>query len=175
MAKVRKMLGKADSPYIISLMKLIETQSKNTIVKWCNEYARENILPIYEKDYFEDYRLRNALNATSEWLDGKIKLAEAKKIIKEAQVAARGAEGNPAAQAAARAIAATTTTINTVTSSLGLVFYGAAAIAYSSVGVNENEEVYEEIAARECKKIEEALGKIAIIDESNPAKINWYC
>ena len=175
MAKIRKMLGKADSPYIISLMKLIETQSKNTIVKWCNEDARENILPIYEKDYPEDTRLRDSLNATSEWLDGKIKLAEAKKVIKEAQVAAREAEGNSAAQAAARAIAATTTTINTVTSSLGLVFYGAAAIAYSSVGVNENEEVYEEIAARECKKIEEALEKIAIIDESNPAKINWYC
>lgn len=175
MAKVRKMLGKADSPYIISLMKLIETQSKNTIVKWCNEYARENILSIYEKDYPEDYRLRNALNATGEWLDGKIKLAETKKIIKEAQVAAREVEGNPAAQAAARAIAATTTTINTVTSSLGLVFYGSAAIAYSSVGVNENEEVYEEIAARECKKIEEALEKIAIKDETNPAKINWYC
>lgn len=175
MAKLRKMLGKADSPYIISLMKLIETQSKNTIVKWCNEYARENILPIYEKDYPEDYRLRNVLNATSEWLDGKIKLAEAKKIIKEAQVAAREAEVNPAAQAAARAIAATTTTINTVTSSLGLAFYGAAAVAYSSVGVNENEDVYDEIAARECKKIEEALEKIAIKDEANPAKINWYC
>ncbi|MDU5110428.1 MAG: hypothetical protein E6248_08270 [Clostridium sp.] len=175
MAKVRKMLGKADSPYIVSLMRLIETQSKNTIVKWCNEYARENILPIYEKDYPEDTRLRNALNATSEWLDGRIKLAEAKKIIKEAQVAAREAEGNPAAQAAARAIGATTTTINTVTSSLGLVFYGAAAIAYSSVGVNENEEVYEEIAARECKKMEEALREIAIKDEINPAKINWYC
>lgn len=39
MAKVRKMLGKADSPYIVSLMRLIETQSKNTIVKWCNKYA----------------------------------------------------------------------------------------------------------------------------------------
>ncbi|MDV4151970.1 hypothetical protein R0131_14170 [Clostridium sp. AL.422] len=46
MAKLRKMLGKADSPYIISLMKLIDTQSKNTIVRWCNEYAREHILPI---------------------------------------------------------------------------------------------------------------------------------
>lgn len=175
MAKVRKMLGKADSPYIISLMKLIETQSKNTIVKWCNEYARDNILPIYEKYYPEDFRLRNTLNVTSEWLEGKIKLAEAKKIIKEVQVAAREAEGNPAAQAAARAIAATTTTINTVTSSLGLAFYGAAAVAYSSVGVNETNEVYDEIAVKECKKMEEALQRIAIKDEPNPAKINWYC
>lgn len=175
MAKIRKMLEKADSPYIISLMKLIETQSKNTIVKWCDEYARENILPIYEKDYPEDTRLRNSLNATSEWLDGKIKLAEAKKIIKEAQVAAREAEGNQAAQAAARAIGAITSTINTITSSLGLVFYGAAAIAYSSVGVNENDGVYDEIVARECKKMEKTLEKITIKDETNSTKINWYC
>lgn len=31
MAKLRKMLGSPDSPYIISLMRLIETQSKHTI------------------------------------------------------------------------------------------------------------------------------------------------
>lgn len=175
MAKVRKMIGKVDSPYIASLMKLIETQSKNTIVKWCNEYAKENILFIYEKDYPEDSRLKDALNAVTEWLEGNIKLTEAKKIIKEAQIAAREAEENPAAQAAARAIGATTATINTVTSSLGLAFYGAAAIAYSSVGVKENSEVYDEIAARECKNMEEALRKVAIIDEPNPAKINWNC
>lgn len=175
MTKVRKMLGTADSPYIVSLMKLIETQSKNTIVKWCNEYAREHILPIYEKDYPQDYRLKAALNATNEWLEGNMKLVDAKKIIKEVHVAAREAEGNPAAQAAARAVGATTATINTVTSSLGLAFYGAAAIAYSSVGVNEKMEVYDEIATRECVKMEEALRKISIIDEPNPAKINWYC
>ncbi len=175
MAKVRKMLGKADSPYIVSLMGLIETQSKNTIVKWCNEYAREYILPIYEKDYPEDSRLKNALNASNEWLEGKMKLTEAKKVIKEAQIAAREVEGNPAAKAAARAIGATTATINTITSSLGLAFYGAAAIAYSSIGVNEKVEVYDEIAARECMKMEEALRKVAIIDEPNPAKINWNC
>ncbi|WP_346914828.1 putative immunity protein [Clostridium sp.] len=175
MAKVRKMLGKADSPYIVSLMRLIETQSKNTIVKWCNEYAREYILPIYEKDYPEDSRLKNALNASNEWLEGKMKLTEAKKVIKEVQIVAREVEVNPAAQAAARAIGATTATINTITSSLGLAFYGAAAIAYSSIGVNEKFEVYDEIAERECGNMEEALRKVAIIDEPNPAKINWSC
>lgn len=175
MVKVRKMLGKADSPYILSLMSLIETQSKNTIIKWCNEYAEKHILPIYEKEYPDDYRLRNSLNTVNEWLKGNIKLTEAKKIIKEAQIAAREAEGNPSAQAAARAIAATTTTINTITSSLGLAFYGSAAIAYSSVGVIENSDVYDEIAEKVCKSMEEALRKIAIIDEPNPVKINWYC
>lgn len=175
MAKIRKMLGKADSPYIVSLMRLIETQSKYTIIKWCNEYAKENILPIYEKNYPKDYRLINALNAVNEWIEGNIKLTEVKKIIKEVQIAAREAEENPAAQAAARAIGATTSTINTITSSLGLAFYGSAAIAYSSIGINADIEVYDEIAAIECKKMEEALQKIAIVDERNPAKINWNC
>lgn len=175
MAKLRKMLGKADSPYIVSLMRVIETQSKATIVKWCNEYVIKHILPIYEKDYPEDSRLKNALNACNEWLEGNMKLAEAKKIIKEAQIAAREAEGNHAAQAAARAIGATTGTINTVTSSLGLAFYGSAAVAYSTIGGNEMDEVYDEIAAKECKKMEDSLREVAIIDEPNPAKINWNC
>ena len=175
MKKLRKMLGKADSPYIVSLMRLIDTQSKNTIVKWCNEYARDNILYINKKDYPEDSRLENALNATEDWLKGSIKVTEAKKIIKEAQIAAKEAEGNPAAQAAARTIAATTTTINTITSCLGLAFYGSAAIAYSSLGTEEKPDIYDKIAAVECEKMEEALRNISIEDEPNPAKINWNC
>ncbi|MDV4151971.1 hypothetical protein R0131_14175 [Clostridium sp. AL.422] len=103
-----------------------------------------------------------------------MKLTDAKKIVKEVQIAAREADRNPASQAAARAIAATTSTINSLSSSLGLAFYGSAAIAYSFIGVNGNDEVYDEIAARECKNMEEALREIAIIDEPNPAKIKWY-
>lgn len=175
MAKLRKTLGKAESPYIISLMELIETQSKKTIVKWCNDYAEQYILSVYEKAYPEDLRLRNALKAVNSWLEGNLKLIDAKKYVKEAQIAAREVEDNPAAEAAARAIGATTTTINTLTSSLGLAFYGAAAIAYSTVGVYEKDEIYEKIAERECRKMEEALRKVAIIDEPNPAKINWNC
>jgi len=49
MPKLRKMLGAADSPYILSLMKLIDTQSKATIARWCMDYCEEHILPIFEK------------------------------------------------------------------------------------------------------------------------------
>lgn len=38
------MLGKVDSPYIVSLMGLIDT-----IVKWCNEYATEHIYLFMKK------------------------------------------------------------------------------------------------------------------------------
>lgn len=44
MAKLRKMLRSIDSPEIISLMHLIETQNKMTIATWCVNYAKEHIL-----------------------------------------------------------------------------------------------------------------------------------
>lgn len=81
------------------------------------------------KDYPEDYYLENALNAVNEWLEGNMKLTVVKKFTKDVQVVAREAEENPAAKGAARAIGATTA-INTITSSLGLAFYGSAAIVY---------------------------------------------
>ena len=35
MANLRKMLGGMNSPYIVSLMRFIETQSKAAIASWC--------------------------------------------------------------------------------------------------------------------------------------------
>lgn len=175
MAKLRKMLGSAESPYIVSLMKLIETQSKTTITKWCVDYAEEHILHIYENAYAEDLRPRNALKASREYIEGKIKLVDAKKLLREASAAGREAEGNPIAQAAARAVAQAAATINTSTNSLAVAFYGSAAIAYARVGTTETTEVYEQIAAEECGKMEEALRLVAVENEENPAKINWNC
>ena len=175
MAKLRKMLGSADSPYITSLMDLIETQSKITIANWCIDYAEEYVMPIYEKVYPEDDRLQAALNGARDWLNGKITLPMAKKLISGGQVAAREAEENPAAQAAARAVSQAAATIHTSTNSLALAFYGAAAIAYDRVGTAESAEVYDQIASEECAKMEAALRAIAVANEPNPAKINWYC
>ena len=175
MAKLRKMLGSVDSPYITSLMHLIETQSKTTIAKWCIDYAQEHILPIYEKAYPEDNRLKDAVNGAYDWLGGKTTLAAAKKLISQAQSAAREAEENPAAQAAARTVGQAAATIHTSTNSLALAFYGSAAIAYDRVGIEESTEVYEQIASEECAKMEAALRAIAVENEPNPAKINWNC
>lgn len=157
MAKLRKMLGKADSPYILSLMSLIETQSKDTLANWCMDYAEEFILPIYEKAYPNDRRPMKALNSARQWLLGEVKLPEVKKLILDTHEAAREAEDNPAAQAAARTIGQAAATIHVATHSLGLAFYGAAAIAYDRLGINENPETYDKIAAEECAKMEEAL------------------
>lgn len=175
MAKLRKMLGKADSPYIVSLMRLIETQSKTTIADWCIGYAEENILPIYENAYPGDDRPRNALNAAKDWMDGKIKLPAVKMLILDTHAAAREAEDNPAAQAAARTVGQAAAVIHVPTHSLGLAFYGSAAIAYARVGINEAPEIYEQIATEECLKMEVALRAVSVPDEPNPAKINWNC
>lgn len=175
MAKLRKMLGSADSPYIVSLMRVIETQSKTTITKWCVDYAEEHILPIYESAYVGDFRARNALKASRDYIEGKMKLADAKKLLREATAAAREAEENPIAQAAARAVAQAAATINTSTNSLALAFYGSAAIAYTRVGTLEKADIYDQIATEECGKMEEALRSIAVENEENPAKINWNC
>ncbi|MCL1830921.1 MAG: hypothetical protein FWG21_05770 [Oscillospiraceae bacterium] len=59
--------------------------------------------------------------------------------------------------------------------SLGLAFYGAAAIAYDRVGLDEPSEVYDQIAAKECEKMEAALRAVTVKNELNPAKISWNC
>ena len=175
MAKLRKMLGSANSPYIISLMRLIETQSKETIANWGMDYVEQYILPIYEKSYPEDSRLRVAIKASREGIMGKMKVAEVKKIVKEVQTAAKEAEKNPAAQAAARAVGAATGILYTQTHSLAVAFYGAAAIAYDCKGLNETEEVYDQVAAEVCDNLEATLRAVAIENEPNPVKINWNC
>lgn len=175
MKKVRKMLGKADSPYILSLMNLIETQSKVTIVQWSIDYVEKYIMSIYKETYPDDQRLQNAIQAARDWMEGKIKLPVAKKMILEAHAAAREAEEYPAAQAAARAVGQAASTIHMPTHSLGIAFYGAAAVAYHRVGTEEKYEVYDQIASEECGRMEAALRAVAVENEPNPAKINWYC
>lgn len=176
MPKLRKMLGAADSPYIVSLKRLIETQSRDTIAGWCMDYAEAHILPIFEKHCPGDSRPRNAIAAARDWFEGRRKLPEVKNIIlNECHAAARELEGSPAAQAAARACGQAAACFHTPTHSIGLAFYGAAAIAYDRVGINEKSEVYDQIAAEECAKMEAALRAVAVENEPNPAKINWNC
>lgn len=175
MAKLRKMLGAADSPYILSLMSLIETQSKTTIGDWCVDYAEKYILNIYEKAFPEDDRLRLAVEAYRSYRKGELKLPELKKAAALTVQAAKEAEKNPAAQAAARTIGQAIGAVYTPTHSLGLAFYGAAAIAYDRVGLEEKPEIYDQIAAQECAKMEEALRACMVENEKNPAKIKWYC
>ena len=176
MPKCRKMLSDIDAPCLQSLMRLIETQSKATLANWAIGYARAHILPIYEKAYPNDARCGRALDAADEWLDGKVKLPYVKHIIlNECHAAARELDDNPVAQAAARAVGQGSAVVHTLTHSLGLFFYAAAAVAYDRVGLDAADEVYAEIAEEVCLDYTAALRAVAVENEPNPAKLKWNC
>ena len=176
MPKYRKMLNDWQAPYIQSLMRLIETQSKITLANWCLDYAERMIVPIYEKQCPGDSRPQNALTAAREWLSGNMKLPEVKKIIlNECHAAARELDSNPTAQAAARTCGQAASCIHAPTHSLGLAFYGALAVAYDKLGIDAEWDSLLSEAAEECANMETALRAVAVENEPNPAKINWNC
>jgi hypothetical protein len=174
--KLRKMLGDVNAPSVVALRNLIDTQNKDTIRKWCLDYAEDRILPIFEKHCLGDERPRNAVNAAHEYLDGKVKFATIKNIIlNECHAAARELDTNPTAQAAARAVGQGSAVVHTLTHSLGLYFYAAAAVAYDSLGLEASEEAYAEIAEEVCLDYTNALRAVAVENELNPAKLKWNC
>lgn len=175
MAKTRKMLSDWNALYIQSLVKLIETQSKATLVIWAVDYAEKIILPLWSKHYPDDLRPQNTLNAAREWLSGAIKLPQAKTSILECHAAARETDANPVAQAAARAIGQSASTIHSARHCIGLALYGAIAVAYNTLGTNVTWEQIEQCAADECGRMLDALRAIAVENEPNPAKISWKC
>ena len=157
MPKARKMLSNWDAPYIQSLVSLIETQSKSTLAHWAVDYAEQVILPIWSKHYPNDLRPQNALSAAREWLSGVIKLPQARTAILECHAAAREADANPIAQAAARAIGQSASTIHSSRHCIGLALYGALAVAYDTLGMNAPREQLEQCAADECRHMLDAL------------------
>jgi hypothetical protein len=156
-------------------MKLIETQSKSTLAHWAIDYSERVILPLWSKHYPDDARPQNSLIAAREWLSGAIKLPQAKATILECHAAAREADGNPAAQAAARAIGQCASTIHSARHCIGLAFYGALAVAYDELGTSAPWTQIEQFAAAECRRMEAALHAVAVENEPNPAKIDWKC
>ena len=175
MAKVRKMITDWKAPYIQSLMKLIETQSKVTLVNWAVDYAQRAILPLWIDQYPNDQRPQNSLKAAREWLSGAVKLPQAKRAILKCHEAAREAEETPIAQAAARAVAQSSSTIHSARHCIGLALYGAIAVAYDRIGTDVSWDLIEKYIAEECGRMEAALRKVAFENEKNPAKIIWKC
>lgn len=175
MAKLRKMLGDVNSEECISLRNLIETQNKTTLATWAIEYAKENYLRIYELECPDDLRLNDIILNCQKYLKGDIKLNEIKPIIKEASQIARDATDNPIAQSAARAISTACSTIQTPTSALGFLFYGAATVAYSQVGLTETTEIYNRLATIEFRRAFSSLQEVYIPNEQYPVKIKWNC
>ena len=175
MAKLRKMLGDIQSPQCVALMRLIETQSVETLADWAVGYAQQHYLPIYAQACPGDRRLEGILTGCQNHLRTGGKLAQVKPLLKEAAQIGRESEESPVAQAAARAIATACSTLQSPTGALGFLFYGAAATAYSQAGLEQNTAAYNQLAAQELDRALASLEQAAIPGEANPAKINWNC
>lgn len=175
MAKSRKMLPNWEALYLQPLVKLIETQSKQTLAIWAVDYAERVLLPVWNKYDPKDRHPQGAIFAAREWLSGAIKLPQAKKAILDCHASAREADANPAAQAAARAIGQSASTIHAAGHCIGLALYGALAAAYDALGADAPWDQLEAYAAAECGRMLEALRAVAVENEPNPAKISWKC
>lgn len=92
MAKLRKMLGDIQSDICKDLMKLIETQSKQTLASWAVDYAVEAYLPVYQKAYPKNPVLSETAAVCRQYLGGEQKLAQIKPYLKEAAQIARSEE-----------------------------------------------------------------------------------
>lgn len=175
MAKLRKMLCDINSRECISMMRLIETQSKGTLGAWAVGFAKERYLPIYQKYCPDEVGLAEIVAACEKHLAGEMALKDLKPLLKEARVISQSEEHGPIAQAAARAVATACAVISTPTNALGYLFYGAAAAAYDTAGLEEQPEVYDALATKEMLKALEDLQEKAVENEPKPAKIKWNC
>ena len=161
--KLRKMLGNAQHPLVIKLMRIIETQSQDTLCRWALDYVQAHYFPILNQKGCCDSRFI------------QISLKEGKPFFKQAAAAAREIDQDPAAQAAAKAISVACSIAQTPTNALGFTFYGAAAYAYDCAGFEASRQVYEQLATEEFQTLLDALNLIAVLHEPNPVKINWNC
>ena len=169
------MLGDISSRECTALMELIQTQSGRTLAAWAVSYASEHYLPIYQSEYPGSRVLSNTIALCEEYLNGSKKLAQLKPALREAAQAAREAGASPRAQAAARAVSAACSATCTPANSLGFLFYGAAAAAYSQAGLAESQEIYDRLASAELAKAFDSLKAVSIDGEPNPARISWNC
>ena len=175
MAKLRKMLGSAKDPSVIALMELMNTQSKTTLARWAVTYAKTQILTICKRHFPEETCFSNAVTAALGYLDGTQTLSAAKPFLKTAAEAARALDGQPIAQAAARAVPTACAAIQTPTNALGFTFYAAAALVYEQFGLNKPPAVYDQEAAKILQTMLEEFRLVMLPDEANPAKLNWNC
>ena len=105
MPKLRKMLGSADHPTVQKLMRLIETQNKQTLAAWAVDYVAAHDLPILTAHGGDSAPFSRAIEGVRAHLAGRLPLKELKPLLKEASNAARS-ETDPISQAAARALSA---------------------------------------------------------------------
>jgi hypothetical protein len=171
--KPRKLLGHSDAPCTLSLIKLIETQSKPTIVKWCASCAELFYLPIWLKFAPNDSRPQAAIEAALKWLAKEAKCQDVRDAAWDSHLAAKDALLSPPAEAAARAIANAALSVHVATHSIRMAFYGAAAAAYDKAGCLASQEALDALAEEEFARLRAALLDVSVENEANPVPCKW--
>ncbi|MGN0778096.1 MAG: putative immunity protein [Aristaeellaceae bacterium] len=174
MPRLRRMLGSAEHPTVLALMRQMETQSHATLTRWATEQAEALALPLYQRTYPQDTRLVDALAAVRRFLAGEVTASRLALLLKAAQQAARDAT-DPIAQAAARAVATACGASRTPTSALGFTFYCAAAVAYDRAGVSASAAVHDALADEVFAQLLDSLQAASVPEEAHPARLSWGC
>lgn len=172
--KLRKMLGDIHSESYKELMKIMETQSKQTLAQWAIHYSRENYYPIFLKYQSISIQLEKCLIDCLSVSKGNLNDKEIKDKLKEARKYFKDIH-HPIEEAALRAIITACGTIQTPTNALGFLFYGCATKAYDVAEIENNQAVYDELAEKELQNALKSLRIVAIDNEENPVKIKWNC
>ncbi len=173
MVKPRKMLTNINAPYILSLTELMKTQSKVTLARWAIDYAEDALLKLWNKYDDGDLRPKQAIDAARMWLQGTIKLPEAKQAILACHSAAREKQDNLVQMIAARAIGQAASTIHSARHALGLPLYGSLALAYESLGEHAAPDAIEGFVQAECNRMLGALRLVSTSAEPSPARNRW--
>lgn len=172
MAALRKMLGSATHPTVIRLMRLMETQSHRTLIRFAaGEAAR--YLPLTGPCGACTAAVA-AVAAVECYLAGTEAVKGVKAAVADARKAAQ-AEKDPVRQAAMRAVSTACAAVHTPTCALGFVFYGAAAHAYHTAGVAAAREEHDVLADAELARLYDRLTGMAVQNEPDPVRIDWGC
>lgn len=171
--KLRKMLGENDWEECREMMRVIETQSKETLALWGLSYVKENYMPILRK-IENNTKMEELIELCESTIRENKDWKEVKGLLKEGRQMASAIK-NPIAQAAAKAISVACAIFQTPTNALGFIYYGAAAKAYDCLGTDKTEQEYEIVAKEEWKKVLESLKNIMIENEENSVKVKWSC
>ena len=170
MAKLRKMLGSADAPGVVALMRQMETQSRETLARWSAGYARESLLPICLAAHPQDTLPARLPALAMDWAEGKT----VRPLLAALRDAARQ-ETAPAVQAALRAIGTAAAVMQTPTNALGMTFYAAAALAYHTLGEGADAAAYDACAEELFAGMLASLQSVSVPKEEHPARLDWHC
>jgi len=125
------------------IIELVNKSDHKILVIWATDCA-ERVLPYFEKNFPEDKRPREAIEAGRAWVRSELKMTEARKIAFAGHAAARNASENITACSSARSAGHAAATAHVPSHSIYAAVYAISAICDSSepteIEMNINKE-----------------------------------